>query len=194
MLAPGALKIAALTFMQHDCDLVAGRPCPERITEDSDEVTLLHHPALPFMETVALGFAENLVWRNSWEKGDYFFQPEVVFTADIWRRSGGYLKEHLYWAMDWELWIRMAMAGASIVHVPDRIGRSREHAEQKTTSAELYLFQLKNILLEHDEALARVQLAASMLPRGKTPTWYDRTEIQNPASRAFAHGPDRGPS
>ena len=78
MLAPGALKIAALTYMQFGCDLISGG-C-ERITERSDEVTALHHAAIPYMEKADLGFAENLVWQSSWEKGDYFFQPEVVFS------------------------------------------------------------------------------------------------------------------
>ena len=169
MLAPGALKIAALTYMQYGCDLISGG-C-ERITERSDEVTALHHAAIPYMEKVELGFAENLVWQASWEKGDYFFQPEVVFSADIWHRAGGFLKEHLYWAMDWELWIRMAMAGATIMHIPDRIGRSREHPEQKTTSDELYLYQLKNILLEIDDALGSTMTEALDLPVGVPRKW-----------------------
>jgi FkbM family methyltransferase len=169
MLAPGALKRAALYFMQYGCDIVAGG-C-ERITENSDDVFALHHPALPYMRNVPLGLAQNLVWHSSWEKGDYFFQPEVIFTANIWRDSGGFLKEHLYWAMDWELWLRMGMAGATIVHVPARIGRSRSHPDQKTTSEELYLYQLKNILLEFSDAIAVVEKTAIMLPEGEPYSW-----------------------
>lgn len=175
MLTPGSLKRAAIAFMQYDCDMIVGG-C-ERITTDSREVTLLHHPALPFGRKVPLGFVEQLIWSKSWGKGDYFYQPEVMFSAEIWRRSGGYLKDHLYWAMDWELWIRMAMAGATIVHIPDTIGRSRKHPDQKTTSAELYLYQLKNILIEHDEALKQMESLAVNLPPGRisqwppTPTW-----------------------
>lgn len=169
MLAPGALRRAAMAFIDHDCDLIAGG-C-ERITEISSEVTLRHHPALPYGRAVPLGFAEQFMWTNSWEKGDYFFQPEVLFTADIWRRSGGYLKLHLYWAMDWELWIRMGMAGATIAHIPETLGRSRAHDAQKTTSEERYLYQLRNILLEHDDALAELEAAAAALPAGIKPEW-----------------------
>ncbi len=169
MLAPGSLKRAALAFMQYDCDLVVGG-C-ERITTNSHEVTQLHHPALPFARKVPLGFAEHLIWSKSWAEGDYFYQPEVLFSAEIWRRSGGYLKNHLYWAMDWELWIRMGMAGATIVHLPETIGRSREHPDQKTTSAELYLYQLKNILIEHDEVLEKLESLVNELPPGKVPGW-----------------------
>jgi len=170
MLAPGALRRAALAFLDYDCDLIAGG-C-ERITKVSSEVTLRHHPALPYGRTVPLGFAEQYMWTNSWEKGDYFFQPEVLFTADIWRRSGGYLKLHLHWAMDWELWIRMGMAGATIAHIPEMLGRSRVHEAQKTTSEERYLHQLRNILLEHDHALSELEkVAPATLPAGSKPEW-----------------------
>lgn len=183
MLTPGSLKRAALGFMEHGTDLVAGG-C-ERITEDSDNVTMTHHSALPYLEPTPLGFAQNLIWRNSWEKGDYFFQPEVMFSARIWEQSGGCLKEHLYWAMDWELWIRMAMAGADIVHIPSLIGRSREHPAQKTTGEELYLHQLLNILLETDDALVAVQAVAKGLPAGEKTKWVSIPEPVDGAPRSI---------
>ena len=63
------------------------------------------------------------------------------------------------------------MAGATIVHIPDRVGRSREHPEQKTTSDELYLYQLKNILLEIDDALDATMAKAVDLPLGVARKW-----------------------
>lgn len=179
MLAPGALRRAALAFLDNLCDLIVGG-C-ERITENSAEVTSLHHPALPYGRAVPLGFFEHFMWTNSWERGDYFYQPEVLFTADIWRRSGGYLKQHLYWAMDWELWIRMGLAGAIITHIPDTIGRSREHEAQKTTSEQRYLHQLKNILLEHDDALSQLQQSSENLPKGEIPDWINFDTVHGPA-------------
>lgn len=179
MLAPGALRRAALAFLDNQCDLIVGG-C-ERITENSAEVTSLHHPALPYGRAVPLGFFEHFMWTNSWERGDYFYQPEVLFTADIWHRSGGYLKQHLYWAMDWELWIRMGLAGAIITHIPDTIGRSREHEAQKTTSEQRYLHQLKNILLEHDDALSQLQQSSGDLPKGEIPDWINFDPIHGPA-------------
>ena len=184
MLAPGALRRAALTFLDYGCDLVTGG-C-ERITENSSTVTLRHHPAIPYGRTLPLGFFEHFMWTNSWERGDYFFQPEVLFTADIWRRSGGYLKLHLHWAMDWELWIRMGLAGATIAHIPDTIGRSRAHAAQKTTSEERYLHQLRNILLEHDDALDLLERTAVGLPQGAIPGWIEFDAISRPPTPATA--------
>jgi GT2 family glycosyltransferase len=178
-LAPGALFRAVAAFQRFGVDMVSGG-C-ERI-DSEDGVHYRHFAALPFCRPVALGYAHQLVWESSWEKGDYFFQPEVLFTADIWRRSGGYLKKHLYWAMDWELWIRMAMAGASIVHIPAIIGRSREHPEQKTTGNKLYLHQLKSILLEHDDALRGLKSFATELPVGEPITAMPH----RPASESIA--------
>ena len=99
-----------------------------------------------------------LKWSEFWEKGDWFFQPEVLFTREIWERAGGYLKPHLFWAMDWDLWLRFALAGARIVRIPDVIGASRMHATQKTTGEELYLWQIVGILREYDELLAALDL------------------------------------
>ena len=104
---------------------------------------------------IQFGLAGPLDWRDCWEKGDYFFQPEVFFNRGIWERSGAYLKQHLYWAMDWDLWLRFAMAGARIVRIPDPLGVSRVHVAQKTTSQEMYLWQIKTILEEYDDVLAR---------------------------------------
>ena len=155
MLAPGALRRSAMAMLDYEVDLIVGG-C-ERITNHDDEITISHHSALPFCEKLTLGFCEQLNWTSSWEKGDYFFQPEVLFTRDIWLRSGGYLKQHLYWAMDWDLWVRMAMAGATVAHIPGMIGRSREHEAQKTTQEERYLYQLKNILLEYSDLLSQIK-------------------------------------
>lgn len=169
MLAPGALRRAALAFRDYGADLVAGG-C-ERIGEKSDDVLFRHHAALPFMQVVPLGLGENYMWTSAWEQGDYVFQPEVLFTAEIWRRSGGYLKRHLYWAMDWELWLRMAMAGATIVNLPDVIGRSRQQDNQKTRHDELYLFQIRNILVEHNQALTTLKMQTADLPLGRPRAW-----------------------
>jgi len=178
MLALGALRRAALTFQRFGADMVTGG-C-ERISEKSDEVLFNHHAALPFFRSVPLGLGENYMWTGAWEKGDYVFQPEVLFTADIWRRSGGYLKQHLYWAMDWELWLRMAMAGATIVNMPDMIGRSRQQDNQKTTNDELYLFQIRNILVEHKQALATLEMQTADLPLGTPRTWKPKQSMNLP--------------
>ena len=155
MLAPMALKRAALAFAKSGADLVAGT-C-SRVAGFDARLLFRHYSALPTDRRLAFDLSGPLDWCDGWEKGDYFFQPEVFFTRDIWERAGGYLKPHLYWAMDWDLWLRCALAGASVIRIPDVLGISREHEAQKTKSDEMYLWQVANILREYDDLLARLE-------------------------------------
>jgi GT2 family glycosyltransferase len=155
MLAPLALKRAALAFAKSGADLVAGT-C-SRVAGADARLLFRHHSALPTERRLSFDLSGPLNWCDGWEKGDYFFQPEVFFTRDIWERAGGYLKPHLYWAMDWDLWLRCALAGATVIRIPDVLGVSREHEAQKTKSDEMYLWQVTNILREYDDLLARLE-------------------------------------
>ena len=155
MLAPWALKRAALAFIESGADIVAGT-C-NRVEGVDARLLWRHYSALPTGQGVTFDLARPLDWHNAWEKGDYFFQPEVLFTRDIWERSGGYLKPHLYWAMDWDLWLRFALAAGTVIRIPDVLGISRVHNDQKTTSEELYLWQICSILREYDDLFALLQ-------------------------------------
>jgi GT2 family glycosyltransferase len=155
MLAPLSLKRVAMAMRATGVDLVAGT-C-KRIGGGAGQVTYQHHSALPTLCPEPFSLHGPLDWCSAWEKGDYFFQPEVFFTRSIWERAGGYLKPHLFWAMDWELWLRCALAGATIVRIPDILGLSREHSAQKTTAEELYLWQIVGILREYDDLLGLLE-------------------------------------
>ena len=155
MLAPLALKRAALAFAKSGANLVVGT-C-SRVAGIDASLLYRHHSALPTERRIAFDLSGPLNWCNAWEKGDYFFQPEVFFTRDIWERAGGFLKPHLYWAMDWDLWLRCALAGATVIRIPDVLGISRVHEAQKTKADEMYLWQITNILREYDDLLARLE-------------------------------------
>jgi GT2 family glycosyltransferase len=154
MLAPLSLKRAAMVMCATGADLIAGT-C-KRIEGEGGRVLYRHHAALQTSRMEPFALHGPLDWCNGWEKADYFFQPEVFFTRSIWNRAGGYLKLQLFWAMDWDFWLRCALAGANIVRIPDTLGISRVHAEQKTTSAEMYLWQIVGILRDYDDLLAAV--------------------------------------
>jgi hypothetical protein len=155
MLAPLSLKRAAMALCATGADLVAGT-C-RRVDGPEGRLLFKHHSAFPTLRPERFDLEGPLNWSNSWEKGDYFFQPEVFFTRAIWERAGGYLKPHLYWLMDWELWLRCALAGATIVRIPDVLGISREHAAQKTTGDEFNLWERVKVLREFDEMLAALE-------------------------------------
>lgn len=161
MLAPLSLKRAAMTLRATGADLVVGT-C-KRVVGTEARTLYKHHSALPTMCPVSFSLDGPLSWCDAWEKGDYFFQPEVFFTRSIWERAGSYLKPYLFWAMDWDLWLRSALAGATVVRIPDVLGVSRQHAAQKTTREEAYLWQVVGILREFDDLLANLEVKVASL-------------------------------
>jgi ADP-heptose:LPS heptosyltransferase/GT2 family glycosyltransferase len=143
----GALWRAAIAFDSYAADMVVGG-C--RLARDDDADTAsVHHPRLPVGRVVPLPLERLLDLDGSWLKGDFFYQPEVFWTRDIWRRSGARLAPELFYSMDYELWARMAREGARIVHVPDTLAVYRVHEAQKTAGADLpYLPELRRVALE----------------------------------------------
>jgi len=74
----------------------------------------------------------------------------VFFTRDLFIRCGGKLREDLYYSMDYDLWVRMAKAGARIFAVPEILALFREHEKQKTGGAHVpYLPELRAVNAAH---------------------------------------------
>lgn len=86
---------------------------------------------------------------TSLESANYFYQPEVFFSRSIWEAAGSQVRRHLYHAMDYDLWLRMAAAGASVYHIPQILVCSRVHADQKTQDNREYLHQIRQIMDEY---------------------------------------------
>ncbi|HND60501.1 MAG TPA: glycosyltransferase family 2 protein, partial [Opitutaceae bacterium] len=148
-LAPGALFTVADAFRRHrDADLVAGR-----CARVQDLTALPHHVhrcRLPLGQVVPLPLAGLLDLDGGWQRGDFFHQPEVFFTKRIFDRSGGSLREDLYYSMDYDLWVRMAKAGAQVLAIPEITAIFRQHGNQKTGGAELpFLPELRAVNAAH---------------------------------------------
>src|SRR4029079_4275929 len=58
--------------------------------------------------------------------------PEVMFTRDLWQRSGARVDESLKYSMDYELWVRFAEQAARLHVIGRPVAQFRMHAEQKT--------------------------------------------------------------
>lgn len=69
-------------------------------------------------------FAEMLYEARS------FPQPSVFWTRDLWQAAGP-VDESLYFAMDYELWLRMLPLAKEIVRVDEGLSIARTHSEQK---------------------------------------------------------------
>ncbi len=158
MLAPGALAAAALAFDLSHADMIAGvcllyqdgRLLAQHLTACADG-------PLPLDNLLDLD--------HGWNAGQFFHQPEVMFTRDLWLRAGGYLDEQLYFSMDYELWLRFARAGA-LLHVIGRpLAWFRVHPEQKTFAMSSFLPELTacrdNFVRENGMAARPAPLGAS---------------------------------
>jgi hypothetical protein len=63
---------------------------------------------------------------------DYVLQPAAFFRRDA-AFAAGLLDEGLHWALDWDLWIRLAARG-EVLHLGEPLASSRVHARTKTST------------------------------------------------------------
>jgi hypothetical protein len=107
-----------------------------------------------------LSFGDLASFTSTWQKGLYFYQPEVFFTRELWTRTGAHVKEHLHYAMDYELFLRFALSGAQLFAVDQILASSRQHEDQKTRhEVPMYLPTVMRILTDFRQKL--VSLAQS---------------------------------
>lgn len=159
-LEPGALAAVAASHRRTSCDLVVGG-C--RVIDEEGRTKTVHHSAFVTETVSPLSFGDLASFTATWQKALYFYQPEVFFSQDLWRRSGAHVKEHLHYAMDYDLFLRFALAGADVFATRQVLGCSRQHSEQKTRhEMPLYLPTVSRILRDfhHDLAALRPGAAA----------------------------------
>ncbi len=152
LLEPGALRCVADAFTRYDVDIIAGG-C--RVIDAAGNHKLLHHNGLPFETPVPLSFGDLAGFLGVWQKTMYFFQPELFFTRRLWEASGGFIKHHLHYAMDYDLFLRFAMAAPKLVHISHTLAASRMHDTQKTQHQnQEYLPTIRLILHEYRALIA----------------------------------------
>ena len=141
---PGAMSVVAEAILKHRPDLVVGG-C--RLIDEMGKTKSVHRSAFVTLKKSPLSFGDLCSFSATWQRAYYFYQPEVFFTRDLWTRSGAHIKEHLHYAMDYELFLRFALAGAEVFASLQILGCSRQHVEQKTRhEAPLYLPTVARIL------------------------------------------------
>ena len=137
-LAPGSLFTVGQTFLLHAADVVAGR-CA--ITRDAAPAAhQLHRNHFPLDRIQPLAAEEWLDLDHGWLQRRFFQQPEVFFTRDIFERAGGRLREDLGSSVDYDLWVRLAKAGARLFALPEILAIARERpapADQPSQVIEL---------------------------------------------------------
>ncbi|TZG27947.1 glycosyltransferase [Sphingomonas montanisoli] len=154
LFADGALHAAAFAFMTSGADIVAG------VCDIFGEDNIVQRRHLPCVLGENLPLASILDLENGWLRGQFFHQPEVMFTRDIWERAGGSVDQALFYSMDYDLWARMAKCGARIAVIGRTIAQFRTHRFQKTSTVDAYLPELK----EHAVALRQKEGLPVMPP------------------------------
>lgn len=111
-----------------------------------------------------------------WSYGGFFYQPSCFFSAWAWKELNG-LDESLHYAMDLDLWLRLAALGrfisiqhplsAAIIH-----GDAKTQAQRPEMHAETVFVQIKH---GYREAAMRRLLP---LLRGKPPDYLLRTVLK----------------
>ncbi|MBC7880145.1 MAG: glycosyltransferase [Anaerolineae bacterium] len=127
---PGTLTRIAMAFDKDQPDMIAGGCL--LIEGEAAQPYARHHTSLPVGEIVSLSLDKLLDIDGSWYQSDFFYQPEVFWTRQLWERSGSHVDEALYYSMDYELWLRMAQQNAQILHILDPLVLFRVHDQQKT--------------------------------------------------------------
>lgn len=147
-LAPGSLLAVADAFLRHRPDIVVGR-CA-RVRDRELLPFHIHRCRLPLGRIAPLPLAGLLDLQGGWLAGHFFHQPEVFFTRELFDRSGGIISEDLYYSMDYDLWVRMARAGATALAIPEITTIFRQHDRQKTGGDDLpYLPELRQVNARH---------------------------------------------
>ncbi|MDI1334752.1 MAG: glycosyltransferase [Lacunisphaera sp.] len=150
-LAPGSLYTVGQTFLLHGTDMVVGR-CA-RVSDRDARPRHIHRSSLPLGQLGPLRLDQLLELDGCWLQGWFFHQPEVFFTREIFDRAGGSLREDLYFSMDYDLWVRMAKAGAKAFAIPEILALFREHEKQKTGGPDVpYLPELRAVNAAHRSA------------------------------------------
>jgi GT2 family glycosyltransferase len=153
------MQVAAAFDRYPDADIVVGG-CG--LLQDGGSVpSRIHHCALPVGEVMPLPLPQLLDLDNCWLKGHFFYQPEVFWRRRIWEAAGAHVVDDLHYCFDYDLWVRMAQAGAKIVHIPELLALYRVHPEQKTFGDNLpYLPELKLVKSRRDPSVRRHETLA----------------------------------
>ncbi|WP_019503651.1 non-ribosomal peptide synthetase [Pleurocapsa sp. PCC 7319] len=133
MLAPGALHMAALTYLNHDCDVVAGIAITHEDSQNPEEFRSIRvkKPRVRQHDFTVETLADCC---HYWFKGHFFIQPEAIFTRQAWNQAGGKLDEELEYTMDCDFWFRMAQICARLEVISWPIAFYRNHPGQKTAN------------------------------------------------------------
>lgn len=146
MVAPGAFAAAAIAFKTSGADFING------ISQVFREDRMVHQCITSCGEG-PMPLQDMLDLENCWLTGQFWWQPDCFFTKDLWDRAGAHVRVDWYYSMDYELWLRMAQAGAKVHSIGRPIVWFRTHEDQKTSEGDGGGFkgELPKVVADHCE-------------------------------------------
>ena len=141
MLAPGALHAMALAFWHSGADVVAG--ICEQFREEGGGRLIEKHMTCCCERTAAGGGTAGFGGKLD-GGGVLHAAGGDVYSRDV-GEGGGVVREDLFYSMDYEMWLRFAVAGARLHVIGKSICKFRHHGEQKTAVAEKFIPELTRV-------------------------------------------------
>lgn len=148
-LAPASLFTVGQLFLLHAVDLIAGRCAVESDSAAAGTPACLHRNHYQLDRIHPLAAEELLALESGWFHQRFFYQPEVFFTRDSFERAGGNLREDLPATVDYDLWVRLARAGARLLALPDVLAVARVAPDAPTPDA--YRTELAAVRAAHQQ-------------------------------------------
>lgn len=176
--APNALWHVATAFMTSRADMVAG------ICEVYENEKLIHRH-LTSCSNGMLPLNHLLDLENGWNAGQFFYQPEVFFSRDLWMKAGGHVREDCFYSMDYELWCRFALNQAQLHVVGAPLVHFRQHAEQKTADPDKFKKELIEVKARFIEETNTELETKSLRPEGN---WSNRLKVALVNNLGFLYG------
>jgi glycosyltransferase involved in cell wall biosynthesis len=130
MLTKDALSNVAEAWQKHGPNIIVTGGCIEFRESDRHDV---HFPRFQREYDVKceLPISRMLDLSNEWIKGIFFYQPEVFFPRSAYEEVGC-IDNSLFYAMDYDLWVRFALNDVKIVVLAEPLAYFRFHSLQKT--------------------------------------------------------------
>ncbi|HWL42909.1 MAG TPA: glycosyltransferase [Ilumatobacter sp.] len=130
----------AANVMVMDADNMVYPSCLRKLAD-----TLAAHPDAAFAYATLECFGERpgvasaKAWYVPWLCEANYIDAQAMLRKSAWERAGGYRTDDalVFGWEDWELWLRLAVAGEHGVHVPQMLGRYRTQAESMITTTNL---------------------------------------------------------
>ncbi|MBF0168522.1 MAG: glycosyltransferase [Alphaproteobacteria bacterium] len=174
---PGALMALAACFVTTGAEVVAG--VIEAFGEDME--SRWHFS--PYAKD-RLDLADITDIDGQWLESTFFYQPEVMFTRDLWRRAGGFIDTEIFYCVDWDLWARFGALKARFARTEKHIARYRVHKQQKTFQPNCYVPELRELARLYGPEIRIVNgpEGTFFLPGdAKAAEWVERLEKGEPA-------------